>query len=325
VYVAASAGLFHFGVACGDGQLDPDEACDDGNIVAGDGCGAHCEVEPCFVCDGDPSVCTSLDGTPCDDGNVCTAAGTCSAGVCGAGAPVADGSGCDDGDACSMEDACEAGVCAGGEPPACDVCSRCDRRLGCVGFLATGCFASAEIGRHGRLLIERGPSGGRRLRWRWATPNATHTRDDLGDPTVGTEYSFCVFDPQDLPFGARRQRRVVAEFRLPAGGDCSQDACWTSQDDGYRFRARGPGTGVRRARLSGGDARSMLLVKARDDGGPDDLPMELPAVAQLRASDGACWETTYDAFVARNGPGMFNARGGLEKPCRPRGSSSCTE
>ena len=48
---------------CGDGVLDPGEACDDGNNIDGDGCSALCTVEP-FCGDGvlDP-------GEQCDDGN----------------------------------------------------------------------------------------------------------------------------------------------------------------------------------------------------------------------------------------------------------------
>ncbi len=33
--------------ACGDGNLDPGEQCDDGNTVSCDGCSASCQVEAC--------------------------------------------------------------------------------------------------------------------------------------------------------------------------------------------------------------------------------------------------------------------------------------
>ncbi len=49
---------------CGDGTVDPTEECDDGNLEAGDGCDADCNIE--HVCgDGhlDP-------GESCDDGNL---------------------------------------------------------------------------------------------------------------------------------------------------------------------------------------------------------------------------------------------------------------
>lgn len=36
---------------CGDGDIDPGEACDDGNTLAGDGCSANCQyIEAGFVC-----------------------------------------------------------------------------------------------------------------------------------------------------------------------------------------------------------------------------------------------------------------------------------
>jgi cysteine-rich repeat protein len=43
--------------ACGDGVLDEAEACDDGDVFAGDGCDAACEIETGHVCFGEPSQC----------------------------------------------------------------------------------------------------------------------------------------------------------------------------------------------------------------------------------------------------------------------------
>ncbi len=65
---------------CGDGAVVGEEACDDKNTAAGDGCSAACQIEHGYVCKDEPSVCTSTCGDgvvasnePCDDGN--TAAG----------------------------------------------------------------------------------------------------------------------------------------------------------------------------------------------------------------------------------------------------------
>ena len=59
---------------CGDGVLDETEACDDANLLTGDGCGVACEVEAGFACDG--TVCQAICGDgfilgaeTCDDGN----------------------------------------------------------------------------------------------------------------------------------------------------------------------------------------------------------------------------------------------------------------
>ena len=63
-------------IACGNGIKEQNEACDDGNIVNGDGCSAMCQVELGFQCVGTPSVCATVCGDGvivgaelCDDGN----------------------------------------------------------------------------------------------------------------------------------------------------------------------------------------------------------------------------------------------------------------
>jgi cysteine-rich repeat protein len=70
-------------IVCGDGILEADEICDDGNTATGDGCSATCELETGYYCDGVPSVCTMVmcgDSTV-DPGESCDppATGTCSA------------------------------------------------------------------------------------------------------------------------------------------------------------------------------------------------------------------------------------------------------
>jgi cysteine-rich repeat protein len=56
------ANLVFVGIAasptCGDGVIDAQEFCDDGNVTPGDGCSALCDVENFFECTGEPSVCT---------------------------------------------------------------------------------------------------------------------------------------------------------------------------------------------------------------------------------------------------------------------------
>ncbi len=47
---------------CGDGHVTGTEECDDGNNGDGDGCSATCQVEPGWICEGDPSVCQSSCG-----------------------------------------------------------------------------------------------------------------------------------------------------------------------------------------------------------------------------------------------------------------------
>ena len=142
--------------ACGDGVLDADEECDDGNALDGDCCSSSCKFEAvasscpddgdqCTVdmCDGFGTCSHVTSSGSCDDGQFCTVDDTCHSGVC-QGTPrdcsgaasgqcqsgtcdeanarcVAsarpNGSACDDGNACTQSDSCQAGTCTGTARP----------------------------------------------------------------------------------------------------------------------------------------------------------------------------------------------------------------
>lgn len=75
---------------CGDGTVDANETCDDGNLEDGDCCSSSCQLDAA--------------GTSCSDGDACNGAETCNEmGACVAGAELD----CDDGDPCTV-DACDA-------------------------------------------------------------------------------------------------------------------------------------------------------------------------------------------------------------------------
>ncbi len=77
-------------IICGDGVVEPGEACDDGNTMSGDGCSADCDtVESGFTCPPKGGACTQAaaytcgngivePGEQCDDGNMASGDG-CSA------------------------------------------------------------------------------------------------------------------------------------------------------------------------------------------------------------------------------------------------------
>ncbi len=116
---------------CGDGIVDPAEACDDGDLQSGDGCDANCTPTACGngvvagaeVCDdgnttpgdGCRADCTAEvcgDGITdaaeqCDDGN--TTDGDC----CTASCTAEDGGPCSDGDLCTSGDVCVGATCVG--------------------------------------------------------------------------------------------------------------------------------------------------------------------------------------------------------------------
>lgn len=92
---------------CGDGTLTEDEACDDGNLVSGDGCASNClTLEPGFSC--------AQPGFPCQP------IARCGDGV------VAPSEQCDDGnleagDGCSERCRIERGMKCEGSPSACTI------------------------------------------------------------------------------------------------------------------------------------------------------------------------------------------------------------
>ncbi|MEM9454663.1 MAG: DUF4215 domain-containing protein [Myxococcota bacterium] len=110
---------------CGNGFVDPGEACDDGNGFGGDGCSALCSIEPPNC--GDMLI--DFDET-CDDGNTddtddCPT--TCQTATCGdsyvqAGVEECDDGNADDDDAC--RNTCVNAFCGDGVqwigPEACD-------------------------------------------------------------------------------------------------------------------------------------------------------------------------------------------------------------
>jgi len=69
---------------CGNGTIESGEECDDANTDPDDGCGMACQIEACWDCSGEPSICVEeSNGSACTaDANPCTldqcdGAGTC--------------------------------------------------------------------------------------------------------------------------------------------------------------------------------------------------------------------------------------------------------
>lgn len=111
---------------CGDGVVDPAEACDDGNLAAGDCCGPACTAEPA----GDPCA---DDGNPCSL-DQCDASGTCTH-------PTGGAAPCDDWDPCTTNDVCGEGVCAGTVVP-----GTCNDAALCRRARPTGPFSRFRVG-----------------------------------------------------------------------------------------------------------------------------------------------------------------------------------
>jgi TolB protein len=101
--------------------------CDDGNPCTKDKCdqdAGRCEFKPHDLGNhyGQPIA--------CDDGNACTTADACHAGLC-AGTNLPDDSACSDGDSCTRSDTCQSGTCTGASPVLCSASDQCHQAGTC--------------------------------------------------------------------------------------------------------------------------------------------------------------------------------------------------
>ncbi|XP_067139979.1 pappalysin-1-like [Centruroides vittatus] len=63
---------------CGDGKINGQEQCDDGNIANNDGCNMNCEMEESYMCYGEPSLCYWHKGDgKCEDYEIKTSVTDC--------------------------------------------------------------------------------------------------------------------------------------------------------------------------------------------------------------------------------------------------------
>ncbi len=147
--------------SCGNGTMEPGEACDDGDLVDCDGCDSNCTVSAC----GNGIVCAPEQ---CDDGN--TASGDCCSTTC---MLEAGGAPCNDGNLCTGSDSC-------------------DGAGGCVGMTAPEPVCTLPVqARKALLLLKDKPNDkSDRVLWKWrkgaGTPIAA-----FGDPLAATAYALC--------------------------------------------------------------------------------------------------------------------------------------
>jgi hypothetical protein len=165
--------------------------------------------------------------------------------------------------------------------------------LGCVAAPpATGCKTPTQLGAS-KLKIKRYPSTGKALvSWKWTKGQAT-TLAELGDPTAGNDYGFCVYGtvlgPQYLSIDA------------PAGELCGTQPCWSSlSTKGFRYKdpLLTPNGMLKTKIVSGaaGTAKAALTAKNVVLNFPAFYGLSTmgpPLRAQLRARNGLCLEAQY--------------------------------
>jgi hypothetical protein len=120
------------------------------------------------------------------------------------------------------------------------------------------------------------------LSW-WLKSQATFLAD-LGDPTSTTDYEICVYDGTA---GITLKLRANA----PAGSG------WTRRTRGFTYASKAPFTpdGLKSVRLvAGANGNAQVRVRGQGANLAAQQPPYTPKVtAQLKASNGNCWDATY--------------------------------
>lgn len=274
---------------CGDDIVQPDEDCEDGNLVPGDGCDENCLFEVC-------GNAVLQVGEECDDGNTADFDGCsslCELEFCGDGV-VQPGEVCDDGNTVSG-DGCSAdcllvSYCPEAPDPACTV----------------GAKASLKVDERkpGKEKIE---ASVKKLADATALP-------DFGDPVAGTTvYELCIYDGSDV---------LVGNLLVDRAGDVCGDKgkpCWKAGNKGYKYKDKDRASaGVKTIKSKTGDAgKGKLQLKAgnKESKGQTAMPTgiapllqgQASASIQVQTSDAGCFGAALPN-VKKAEPDRFKAK-----------------
>ncbi len=218
----------------------------------------------------------------CDDGVNNGMPGDCCASDC---TFVTDGSPCDDGDVCTTPDTCQSGVCTSGPPQTCPLCQTCDGNSGCVvGPKPTCKLTTAPL--QAKLGIKsRTPNTGDQVQFKWSKGAATGVAE-FGSPTTTDAYALCVFNPGlvlqlDAPAGG-----------VCGTSQCWKTL--GIKGFAYKDSLRTP-DGVDKVLLKAGlSAKAKVQLKGKGPNLPAlPLPLSLPATVQLQSQNGTCFEGVF--------------------------------
>lgn len=330
---------------CGDGDLEGAEACDDGNLVEGDGCSTSCQVEDCYSCAGVPSVCTPVAGVPCDDENECTISDTCAGDGACVGTPD-PGVPCNDDNACTADDTCDGAGSCGGTAVVCGQCHECDTVAGCVPDPGLTCddgdactpnsvcqFDGTCIGIGGiscDLCFTCNPEGGCVDRPKPVCKTSTapmrsliHIKNGTADEkdrfnwrwSKGADVALTELDG-DATLCAYDESGATPALIFKVGIPDEGLRVWSPT--GYRYKDYSASSdGLTIAVLKSGTAgKSSARLKGKGVHLSDrpyplpGVPVPLPLRVQLQSEDELCLETHHDSSsVLQNELGSFKAKG----------------
>jgi len=166
---------------------------------------------------------------------------------------------------------------------------------GCIAAPAAGCRLSTVPGKTRLHLRDSTPD---LVEWIWNKGSAT-TKAEFGNPLLqtGASYQLCIYDQSG---GATS---LLLSAGAPADGLCNASnpkPCWKETHKGFKYLDRDltPDGLFKIILKEGVDGAARVTVKGKGDTlgitASRLAAIELPVTAQLRSTDGVCWEATYD-------------------------------
>jgi len=131
------------------------------------------------------------------------------------------------------------------------------------------------------------------LQWKWSNGSQTD-KDEFGNPLTTDDYWLCMYDNNAL----------VSTTRVPAGGTCDGDDCWSEKTKGFQFKSKTPNangaTGVSLGAGDEGKAKAQVKGKGSDLELPTLPPTGAVIVQLVKSSGGSCWTATYSPPFAKS-------------------------
>lgn len=161
----------------------------------------------------------------------------------------------------------------------------------CTAHPAASCRAAAAKGASVALKATGDPAKNGFV-WKWKGSSSV---SDFGNPLGGTSFLVCAYAAGTPAMSAR----------IPAAGNCGSKPCWKATGDkgfAYKSPARTP-AGILTAKLKAAPSgSSVMTVKGKGASLVlPGLPMTVPVVVQLQASNGTCWTSSFPVAVANTG------------------------
>ncbi len=141
-----------------------------------------------------------------------------------------------------------------------------------------------------------------KLLFKWAGPLPG---PGLGDPFATTSYAFCLYDA-----GTVGPPRVVTIAAAP-GGTCRGRPCWTGKPTSYTYSDRtrtADGLKTLQVKASLDGSSSLKLAASGDRLQLNVMPLAPPVIAQVRATNGSCWNSVFADAITHSDANIFSAR-----------------